>query len=144
LTAKEVAWCADVAPQRRRAWAEAGRLKAKPPFTEHDVIESAVAFSMTAAGVSQKAATVAWDRMRPQLRRLLIAGERRPWLVVSADGPRAEVVADETAAARAAATMGRCWVVSSDRAVEEALNRLAELEVLAVGAQIGGDVRRLG
>lgn len=128
LTATDVAWCGCVDGPRRRSWAEAGRLKATPPFTEHDVLETAIAFSMTARGVSQKVATTAWGVLRPEVRKLLIAGHREPWLVISADGPRASACPDSATAAGTAAGLGRCWVVPTASAIAEAMQRLAELQ----------------
>lgn len=129
VTAKDIAWCGQVDRGRREKWASAGRLKADAPFTEHDAVETAVAFSLARHGVSQKAATTAWELIRPEMQRLLLSGTVRVWAVVSADGPRAWVASDGESAARRAHLGGRCWVVDCSAAVAEARRRYAEVAI---------------
>jgi hypothetical protein len=135
ITAKDIAWCGQVDRARRERWVSAGQLKRDPPFTEHDAMETAIAFSMARSGVSQKVAAAAWRAIQPEVQRLLIAGERRIWLVLSADGPRAAAVADAGAAAQAAHGNGRCWVVETDEMVAEARSRYEELAAQAAPAE---------
>jgi hypothetical protein len=127
ITATDIAWCAQVERARRERWADAGRLKRDPPFTEHDAMETAIAFCLTRGGVSQKAATVAWEAIQRDVQRLLIAGERDIWVVASAQGPRAWAVADAQAAAQRADGQGRCWVVATGPVAAEARARYSEL-----------------
>jgi hypothetical protein len=131
LTLEDMAWCADVAAPRLRGWAAAGRLKRDAPFTAHDAVEAAVAFSLPRRGVSQKAAPAAWQEIRPQLRKLLLAGADKPWAVISADGPLAEALPDAASAADAAARLGKCWVFPLGAVIEAARERYALL-----GAQL--------
>jgi hypothetical protein len=147
ITAKDIAWCAQVDRARRERWASAGRLKADPPFTEHDAVETAIAFAPARRGVSQKAAAVAWDLIRADVQRLLIAGERDIWIAISVEGPRAWAVAGPGAAALQVDGSGRCWLVATDSAVGEARARYAELvargtPVLRPVARLDRDVRR--
>jgi hypothetical protein len=141
ITAKDIAWCAQVDRARRERWASAGRLKADPPFTEHDAVETAIAFAPARRGVSQKAAAVAWDLIRPDVQRLLIAGELDIWIVISVEGPRAWAVAGPGAAALQVDGSGRCWLVATDSAVGEARARYAEL--IARGTPVLHPVARL-
>jgi hypothetical protein len=141
ITAKDIAWCAQVDRARRERWASAGRLKSDPPFTEHDAVETAIAFAPARRGVSQKAAAVAWDLIRPDVQRLLIAGELDIWIVISVEGPRAWAVAGPGAAALQVDGSGRCWLVATDSAVGEARARYAEL--IARGTPVLHPVARL-
>jgi len=127
IKAKDIAWCARVTRARRERWASAGRLKADPPFTEHDAVETAIAFSLARQGVSQKQASIAWGMIQAQIQSLLIAGERDIWIVVSAEGPRAWALPGGDAAASQAALDGRCWIVNTRESAEEARVRYAEL-----------------
>jgi hypothetical protein len=141
ITASDIAWCAQVDRARREQWASAGRLKRDPPFTEHDAMEAAIAFSLAREGVSQKAATTAWEAVRGDVQRLLIAGEREIWVVVSAAGRRAWALASAATAAQRAVGEGPCWTVATAAATEQACIRYAEL-VTRPGAA-GGRVTRL-
>jgi hypothetical protein len=134
ITAKDIAWCAQVDRARRERWASAGRLKADPPFTEHDAVETAIAFAPARRGVSQKAAAVAWDLIRTDVQRHLIAGELDIWIVISVDGPRAWAVVGPDAAALKVDGNGRCWLVATDSTVGEARARYAELVARAAPA----------
>jgi hypothetical protein len=134
ITAKDIAWCAQVDRARRERWAADGRLKREPPFTEHDAVETAIAFSLARRGVSQKAASRAWRQIQAEVQRLLIAGERSVWVVVSADGPRAWALADASEAAELAAGQGRCWLVATGEIAKEARDRYAELAARATPA----------
>jgi hypothetical protein len=128
LTLKDIAWCAGVEPPRLRKWAADGRLGANPPFSEYDALEAAVAFSMTTGGVSQKIATEAWDVVRSDVKRLLLSQTSDMWLVVSADGPEAEVWDDRALVVERASCMGRCWVVNPSEAQARARSRFALLQ----------------
>jgi hypothetical protein len=134
ITAKDIAWCAQVDRARRERWASAGRLKRDPPFTERDAAETAIAFALARGGVSQKVAPAAWRRIQPDVKRLLIAKTQSIWILVCADGPRAWAVADASEIAQKANGEGRCWIVSADDIVEEARRRYAELVTHAMPA----------
>jgi hypothetical protein len=134
ITATDIAWCADIDRARRERWASAGRLKRDPPFTEHDAMETAIAFSLACNRVSQKAAAAAWTAIQQEVQRLLIAGERRIWVVISAEGPWASAVADAGSAARAADGKGRCWIVDTTAMVAEARSRYVEVAARAAPA----------
>jgi hypothetical protein len=136
ITATDIAWCGQVAQARRRQWAKAGRLKDEAPYTEYDALETAVAFSMTRSGVSQKAASAAWARIQEEVRGLLIAGERELWLVIG-QGPHARAFSDAESAARYAAGEGLCWIVQTREAIATAHARYGEL-VTHTRAQPGG------
>lgn len=127
LTLEDMAWCAQVAAPRLRQWAADGRLKHEPPFTQHDAVEAAIAFSLAKAGVSQKTAPAAWNEIRPQIRKLLLSAADDPWAVVSADGPEAEALPDAVSAADAASRLGRCWVIRLRPVVQLARGRYAVL-----------------
>jgi hypothetical protein len=70
LTLADIAFCADVEAPRLRSWTKKNDLAGRPPFTEYDAIEAAIAFSMPKAGVSQKAARSSRGtfRLRPPRR----------------------------------------------------------------------------
>jgi hypothetical protein len=145
ITAKDIAWCGQVDRARRERWAFKKLPKQDPPFTERDAVETAIAFSMSLHGVSQKAAADAWKAIRPAVQQLLIADQRDIWIVVSADGPRAWAVTDAGTAALSAEGQGRCWTVSTKAAVEEARARYAEVAARAPsGAGHVSSLRRSG
>jgi hypothetical protein len=129
LTLEDMAWCAGVAAPRLRSWAATSRLKHDPPFTEHDAVEAAIAFSLVKKGVSQKTAPGAWKAIRPHVRTLLLAGTDDPWVVVGADGPLAEVCPDAASAAEAASRLGRCWLFPLRAIIDSARGRYASLTV---------------
>jgi len=127
ITAKDIAWCAQVGRARRERWASAGRLKRDPPFTEHDAAETAIAFALARDGVSQKVAPAAWRTIQPDVKRLLIAKAQSIWILVCADGPRAWALDNASEIAHKASGEGRCWIVSADDVIEEARRRYVEL-----------------
>ena len=141
LTQKDIAWCAGVEPARFRQWAASGRLTPDPPFTEYDALEAAVAFSLSRHGVSQKVATGAWDAVRPDVKRFLLAQAGDVWIIVSADGPEAKAVDNHREVAEIAAALGRCWVVRPADAVALARSRFATLRASLPGTP--GEVRSL-
>jgi hypothetical protein len=141
ITATDIAWCAQVDRARRASWATDGSFKRQPPFTEHDALETAIAFSLTRGGVSQKIARTAWGLIRSEVKRLLIAGEREIWVVVSMGGPRAWAFASAEGAASRAAGEGPCWIVATSEAVQEARVRYGQLTAQIASAP--GGIARL-
>jgi hypothetical protein len=135
VLATDIAWCGQVDRARRERWASKQWLKKEPPFTEHDAVETAIAFSLSRRGISQKAAALAWRAVQRDVQRLLIAGERSLWIVVSAEGPRAWATPDAGAAAQRAEGQGRCWIVNTETAADEARARYAELATKAPQAK---------
>lgn len=134
ITAAQVAWCGQVRPGKRHSWARQDRLKQHPPFTTHDAVETALAFRLADSAVSQKIATAAWESVRAEIKRLIVAGEEDIWFVVAAEGPRHAAVAGANDAARAGEQLGPCWLVSAQEVVVEAKMRFAELRARGTGS----------
>jgi hypothetical protein len=129
LTATDIAWCGQIEPAQRAAWARADRLKKNGPWTTRDAIETAIAFAIP-SGIH---ATKVWDKVRPAVQDLILKGkEDQIWLVVAQVGGDHRAVAGPAAAAKAAATLDvDVRVRDTSAVVKEAKRRYAE----KVGAQ---------
>jgi hypothetical protein len=143
VTAAEIAYCAGALDTWRHNWATQHRLKQKPPFTEHDAVETAIAHHL-ATVVSQKLAPKAWDLLRSQIQALIVS-QSDIWIVLAKAGPRHSVVPDAAAAARHAAQLGECRILDMTEPIREARARYRELLEVArrrVGSG-GASVRKL-
>jgi hypothetical protein len=140
VPAADIAWCAGVSAQRRHDWAHAGRLKVSGPFTEHDAVETAIAFHL-AHEISQKVATKAWAVVHRDVQRLLVAGSKDIWIIAAAKGPRHRAVAGAVAAAEAVAEMrAPCWLIPTAAVAAEARTRFGEIRQ---PSRASGTVRQL-
>jgi hypothetical protein len=122
ITATDIAYCGGMAAARRGGWTKHG-LRAQPPFSEFDAVETAVA-KMLADKTNQKRATAAFKQLQPELREAVMAGRTQLWAVVPYMGHGVTLATSSAKAFKIAMnTEGPLWIVALKKGIEIARER---------------------
>lgn len=125
ITAAAIAHCGGMTAARRDGWVKHG-LRDKPPFSEFDAIETAVARKISET-TNQKRATVAFRYLRKPLKKAIFAGHTKLWAVVPTEGHGFRLEASSAKALKMAVQAnGPLWIVALDGAIRDAKERYAE------------------
>jgi hypothetical protein len=125
ITAAAIAQCGGMTAARRNGWVKHG-LRAKPPFSEFDAIETAVAREISDS-TTQKRATTAFRHLNVMLKKALLAGHTKLWAIVPATGYGFRLEASPAKTLKIASQAeGSLWIVALEGPISEAKKRYSE------------------